>query len=746
MSLRACAAVAAVISLIVAAQVDAAGEKAAESTPAGAKTRQKIGLVLGGGGALGLAHIGVLQALEEQRIPIDCIGGTSMGSIIAGLYASGLAPDEIADVMISLDWWDVMKDQTPYRDLDFRRKEDSSRYLMDLELGLRGFRVLFPHGLASGQKFNNLMQSLTVNAAGVSSFDKLNIPFRAIATDLRSGEAVVLDRGNLATAMRASMAVPGVFTPVALDGKLLVDGGLANNIPVDVVKAMGADVIIAVDVGASEAKAGQRSEFNSLGDIISRTYAIMQRPKDDARRKAADLLIEPDLGALAASDFHRASELIPCGRRSVEVLTNELGRLSVAAKEYAAWRDTQRAKRAVEMTIRSVEITGNRKVSTAMIMKRVETKPGDKVDFGPLHNDVARVHGMGDFLTVTHRLVPTGRPGEYDLKIDTVEKYWGQNYVHCGMRLESDLNGATSYSVLLNMRQANMNSLGGESRVDLEFGRSQRAFLELYQPLQDRGFLFVAPAVEMGTELVDFYRDGDRVAEYRKDKYDARVDVGVQYKEYGEFRVGVLSGTMKARPEIGDSDLPTVEPRLGAITAQLVVDRMDARVFARHGSYLRLNGYFSNDALGADDEYSKLEGVARWVWSTGNHTVGVGLMSGYSFGDDVPVYDQFAIGGMTTIPGFAPGELRGSFYDVASMNYRYRIGQLSPSMGKGTYILAGVSAGNVWQSSGEIEVGDVIFGGSVGIAMDTLMGPIIIGAGEAEGGGKQLYMTVGTLF
>ena len=716
---------------------------APEHSPSG---RPKIGLVLGGGGALGLAHVGVLRALEEMRIPVDCIAGTSMGAIVAGLYASGMSPDEIEEALTTLDWWDIMKDQTPYRDLDFRRKEESGRYLMDLELGLQGLRILFPHGLAAGQKFNNFMQTLTLNAAGIADFDHLNIPYRAVATDLRNGRPVVLSRGNLGTAMRASMAVPGVFTPVEMDGDVLVDGGLVNNLPVDQAEAMGADAVIAVDVGATTARAQQQGDFHSLGEILGRTYTIMQRTKDEGRRQAADILIEPELVGFSPGDFHRAAELIPRGTEAAEAQSSALARLSVSVEDYEAWRRAHRAHPKPDMTIRSVEIVGNRRVPKALILKRVETQAGDALNFNRIQKDVARIHGMGDFSTVTKHLIPTGQPGEYDLKIDTQEKYWGPGYIHFGLRLESDFDGASSWGMLFNLRRAGLNDLGGEARVDIEAGRQQKAFLELYQPLQSRGFLFVAPSIELSKERTDIYQDDERVAEYARAVTAGRFDLGTQYKEYGEFRAGILYGELDSQPEVGAVDLPGGDPALGAWTMRLTVDRRDARVFFRKGVYLGLNGYFSTPDLGADDRYRKLEGRAMWAQSRGAHTGVLGIRAGHALGSDVPFYDQFSIGGMNSLPGLAYGALRGPHYGIVSVNYYYRAGYLTPSLGRGIYLLAGVNAGNVWMERGDIDPTDVVVGGMGGVALDTVLGPIAVVYGRAEKGNQQLYFTVGTLF
>ena len=273
--------------------------------------RPKVGLVLGGGGALGMSHVGVLRVLEEQRVPIDYICGTSMGAIIGGLYASVMSPDEIQAFLEGLNWNEVMSDNTPRRELAFRRKFENQRYLIEMGVGRKGLKM--GAGMAAGHKFNNLLQLEVQRAATITNFNQLSIPYRAVATDLQSGTAYVIDHGNLARAMRASMAVPGAFTPVEIDGRLLVDGGIVNNLAVDVAKSMGADIIIAVDVGSASDDVDPE-ELKGIAGILGRTYAIMQRPGQVEQFKQADIGLQPELADFKASQFARRSALLSTGR------------------------------------------------------------------------------------------------------------------------------------------------------------------------------------------------------------------------------------------------------------------------------------------------------------------------------------------------------------------------------------------------------------------------------------------------
>jgi len=706
--------------------------------------RPKIGLVLGGGGALGFAHIGVIEALEEMRVPIDCIAGTSMGALIGALYASGMSPDEIRRFLLGIDWWDVMKDRTPRRELFFRRKQDDQRYLFNLEFGLQGMRLKMPSGVAAGQKFNNLMQSATLRAVGVTDFDKLPIPYRAVATDLKTAEKVVLSIGNLATVMRASMAVPGAFTPVELDGRQLVDGGLVDNIPVGVAREMGADIVIAVDVGASEEK-DSREKLGSLSGILGRTYQLMRRPHQVEALKDANVVITPDLTGFGPGQFHRVAEIIPTGRSAAESVAEALAPYRVDEAGYRAFLERQRVKHPTAIPVSDVTVTGNQRVDGRVIRGRIRCRGGEVLDMGQVNRDLMWVYGIGDFEHVLFRVNPLA-DGTYELQYRVKEKPWGPTYMRFGLRLQSDLEEDADWSVLLNITSMNLNILGAEWRTDLEFGSSSRVFCEFYQPLDFTSVFFVAPNVEYKSELQDLYDEGHRVAEYDVSTVKGRLDFGVQLRRYAELRVGPFWGYGEAEVDTGASGLPGVDEEIAGGVLTLTVDQQDRTIFAHDGYYFTMEAITAREFGGSDREFDRLLAQYRQFMSWGDHTMLVGLQGGTSFGGDLPGYAEFLLGGPHRFAGLAEDQLRGQYMASGSLGYRYRISRLPPSLGRGVYAMLRGDLGNVWQESSDVDFNDTLWGLGGGLGADTALGPAYVGYGYADGGSDRFYFSLGTAF
>ena len=723
---------------------DPAGAGGDPVGPAGEATRPKIGLVLGGGGAKGFAHIGVLRVLEEMQIPIDYVAGTSMGAIIGALYSCGMSPDEIESFLESLNWWDVLSDKTPRRELDFRMKQDDQRYLFDLELGLKGLRIRMPTGFASGQKFNNLMQSVTLRAAGAADFDQLPIPFRAVATDLRTGEKVVLDHGNLATAMRASMAVPGAFTPVEIDGRRLVDGGLADNIPVSVARAMGADIILAVDVGASAVEDSQE-KLDSLSGIMGQTYNLMRRPGQVEALKDADVVIEPDLGGFSASAFQLVSGIVPTGEQATRGLAAQLEAYRVDDADYQAYLQRQRRPAPSALPVSSVQVTGNQRVDVRRIRGRIHSQAGEPLDLDAVSLDLMRIYGIGDFERVMFRVNPAGEQAN-ELEYAVKEKPWGPTYLRFGLRLQSNFANDADWQMLLNLTRMNLNRLGGESRTDLEFGSESRVFSEFYQPLDFRGLWFVAPSVEYTSELQDLYDGDNRVADYEVDVFTGQLDLGIQFRHYAELRAGPFWSDGSATVKTGDSELPDVDETVAGVKISLIADRQDRTLFAREGYYLSLESMLARKGLGSDRAFDKISLEYRQYASFGDHTLTFQSRLGTSLDSDLPVYAEYLLGGPHGFAGLDEGQLRGAEAGVISPGYRYRISRLPPSLGQGLYTMFRFDVGNVWDDTGDISANDLLLGGAVGLGADTLLGPAYLGYGLAEGSRSRFYLSLGTAF
>lgn len=718
---------------------ETAGETPAADTEAG---RPKVGLVLGGGGALGFAHIGVLQVLEEQRIAIDYIGGTSMGAIIAGLYASGMAPTEIQQFLESLDWWEVMNDETPRQELFFRRKQDDQRFLA--EFGLKGGRLRTGAGMAAGQKFNNLMQMMTLRSSNVTNFDALPIPYRAVATDIRAGKPKVLDSGNLATAMRASMAVPGAFTPVEIDGTLLVDGGVVDNIPVETVRAMGADVIIAVDVCASGADVSAR-DLSSISGILGQMYSVVQRPQQEQMLKLADVVIQPDMRGYSAGQFHAISEILPRGELAARGVTNQLAAYAVSKNAFDRFLKSQRRAAPTSIPIGAVVVRGSDRVDVRTIEGRIASRPGADFDANAVLRDLKWVYGIGEFEQVLFRVEPDGN-GTNTLAYIVTEKSWGPTYFRYGLNLRSDFANDADWRMLFNITRMSMNQRGAEWRNEVEIGSSQMLLSEFFQPLHYDGVFFVAPRLVYNSELQDVYDGHDHIAQYDTRWQAATLFGGVQFRRYAELRFGPYWGHGKATVDTGSSDLPTFDDALAGWSGAVTVDRQDRTLFARKGYYLATTLDLARENMGSDRHFDKVTAHARQYWSVGDHTLAAAAHAGSALGDELPEYAQFRLGGPLMFSGLADSQFRGSYLGIASLGYRYRLHMLPPTLGRGVYATARTDVGNVWETERDVDASDVRVGGSLGFGLDTIMGPIYAGYGRAEGGFGRFYMSLGTAF
>ncbi len=708
-----------------------------------AEARPTVGLALGGGGAKGFAHVGVLRALEEMRVPIDYVSGTSMGAIIGGLYAAGMSPDDIEDMLVSADWWDLLEDGTPRRDLEYRRKIDYGRYFMNLEWGWNDWTLSTPSAFSSGQKLNNLLQAKTVHVAGNKHFDELKIPFRAVATDIKTGQPVVLEKGSLGQAMRASMAVPGAFSPVVIDGHRLVDGGVVMNLPTEVTRGMGADIVIAVNVtDAASAMATQR--LDSAVALLVQSYLIMTQDHEKRAMAAADIALVPDTSAVSAAAFHEGYRLFDEGAKVVEAEAERMGAYSIPEEEYKLWRDRQRARGPLIGQLSAVTVAENQRVDERSIRHRIRSRPGDAFDMPEMNRDLRRIYGMGDFERVIFTL--SGEAAGPELTYHTGEKPWGPGYLRPGARLETDFENHTSWALLLNYTRTRVNRLGAEWRNDLVIGEESRLHTELYQPLDYGSRFFVAGQALYQRDLQDLYEGDDPIVELVVTRVWGSLDAGIQFGRYGAMRIGFGGGDIRVREDIGTTDLPDDEDVVVGVPAQIVIDRLDDPWFPRHGLLLRANGMVVRESLGSDRDYEWVGGDYLQAFSVGKHTVTLGAAGGSSLGSDLPFYAQFTLGGVDSFSGLSVDQLRGSYMASGRLGYRYEILRLPPGMGQGVYLTSWGDAGNVWAERDDVSADDLIYGGSIGLGVNAITGPIMLAYGRTDEGSDRVYFSMGARF
>ncbi len=731
------------IGVCAALMLSSASSVASEAVESNAD-RPRVGLVLGGGGALDMAHVGVLKVLEELRIPVDYISGTSMGAIVGGLYAAGMSPEEIETLFVTADWWDFLDDKTSREFRSVRRKHYDARYLLDAEIGYRWpLRFLFPSGLASGQKLGLAMRRETAAVAGIEHFDELPIPFRAVATDLHTGEAVWLDRGRLDLAMRASMAVPGVFSPVEWEGRTLVDGGVVNNVPVDAARAMGADLVIAVDV--VKAKLDRiEMRLSSFAGIVAQTYALMQRPALQAQLAQADVVLFPELYDQSVGDFHLAAEIMAVGEASARQHQEALALFSVAPEEYAEYLLAQRRVAPDHPLIVAVRVEGRQRVDERVIRARIRAQPGETLDFDVIEQDVARIHGLDDFERVSYELEETERG--YELVYAVREKAWGPGYLHFGLRLESNLDDESLWQVLLNYTRTRINALGAELAFDVEVGSDQRGQVEFYQPLTPSARFFIAPRIYAESMQMPMYEGNRKLATYNTAVVYGEGTVGLTVGESAELRAGGLSGYGDASLATGPSDMPEYHGTVGGWVARIVVDRLDDPVLPRSGVYVRGVTYLSRRALGATDRYNKHAVEYHQYISVGRHTVHWKLLAATAGDENIPVYDRFTLGGLDTLAGLSRDQLSGNHAALGQIGYRYRLTRLPPAIGDGVYLNCRYDAGNVWDERSNMALDDLRYSFATGLIAETAIGPCGIGFAVADRGRHQVFVSVGTIF
>jgi NTE family protein len=717
-----------------------------DDTPNG--DRPTIGLVLAGGGARGAAHIGVIEVLEELQVPVDYIVGTSMGSIIGGLYASGMSPEQMKIEIAAVDWIDVFNDAPPRKDLSFRRKQDDNAALFEFEVGVGRGGFKMPAGFIAGSKLNFLLRKLTLPAATIQDFDDLPIPFRAVAGDLSTGEAVVIGRGDLAVAMRASMAIPGVFTPVEWEDHLLVDGGIVRNLPVDIMQEIGPDIIIAVDVGTQPKELAEGEEKTAFG-VAKQTVSLMsKRPNQEQRDLLTerDFLMIPDLSMVTTADFLKLDQAVAQGVAVTEPFRERLAEHSVPDTEwerYIARHRTSIQEAAAGIAIDEVEVLGLQRLNPRIVERRIRTQPGGTLDLAALRDDLERINEIGEFEQVGFRIVPEGDGNR--LQIGAREKSWGPNFLRMGLRLESNLEGKGDFSVLLNLRKATINGRGGELQSIIEIGDRDAISAELFQPLRYSGFLFVAPRIFYERDEDEFFLPNDELAVLDIEQVGAQFDVGVQFRNWGEIRLGVRAGQVDVE-ELSGTLLRRGNVDVVGWVAQGALDRLDNKFFPRYGSSALIRAEFPREDLDSDDQFDKIELRVSQAWSVKNNTVLGTVRLGTDDDSDLPSYADFRLGGFFNLSGFQRDRLAGDVLTYGALAYYRRIRELPALFGGGVYVGAGLEAGNVWEDDDDVEFSDMLTSGVVFVGAETILGPLYVGYGRAEGSNEAWYLVLGNVF
>lgn len=739
-----------------AAPADAGGSvvpNPAPVTPEPRAGRPRIGLALAGGGAKGGAHVGVLKVLEELHVPVDCIVGTSMGALVAGGYAAGIPAPELEDFLRGVDWPKVVGGVDRWKDQPIDQKRAGVTYSNDLDMGLKGGQVVLPGGLVNTNAIDDLIRSYVARARGVSDFDKLPIPYRAVATDMVAGQMVVLGSGDLATAMRASMAIPGVFEPVRLGNYILNDGGMVRNLPIDVARDLCADVVIALNLVKTPTSPDQ---LVTATQLAGRAMDVMLEANVELQLQTlrpGDVRVDIPVGDIGTADFQRVPETFAMGEKAARAVASSLARYSVPPAEYAAWRQRVTTSQSIETRVASVGMEGLEHVSPAYLKSVTNIRAGDVVDNKRLSSEADNIASVQDIDTVSYRL--DGDPANPSLTWLPREKSWGPNYLKFDLGLYAATDGDAGFVLYARQDMRWLNSLGLQWRNELQLGYDNVLSTSLYQPLNVAQSLFVEPKAFVTRAWQYFYFDNERLAEYQFDNVGGSLDFGANFGRRTQIRGGYFYAKRDVTVATGPTVLPDVHADDAGISASLVYDSRD-RAFAPTRGLVGAVEYFdSSESLGADRAWRRIEGGARLALPVRGDVIWLAAAGGSNLGSSLPVDRFFALGGPGSFPGLQLDQDRAPEYWTLSGSYLWKLKDIQTLRGQAMYLGAQVETGQIanWLNNAEFTpegpilpnepVLQSIYGGALYLTGRTMVGPLTIGLGGTSQNTWSLWLAVG---
>ena len=709
--------------------------------------RPRIGLVLSGGGARGAAHIGVLQVLDELHVPIDAIAGTSMGALVGGLYASGLSAQDITQVAGSLNWQDAFHDRPPRTELTFRRKQEDDSYLVDFPVGVRNWSFQLPKGLIKGQSLEMLLRRLTLPVATISSFDALPTPFRAVATDLATGDPVVMQGGDLASAMRASLSAPGVFVPTQREGRVLVDGGIADNVPIDVARKMNVDILIVVDVGAP---LYARERLGSATTISNQMLSILIR-RDSTRQLAtltrSDILISPDMGGLSSFDFAVVPKAMTAGSRAAQEMLAQLRALALSPDEYARYVADRDAVRRGLPHIDYVKIDPASKPYVNALTELFGPFAGQPLDPKALERTIDDYYGRGQLETLDYQVL--NDDDKHGLLISAQQNSWGSDWVRFGLGLQDDFQGNATYNIGARLVLGDITQTGGEWVWDLQTGTSPHIYTELYLPFEQTSAYFVDPHTEFDDVNVPLVDSGqNHLKEYRVHTFHSGVDFGRELENLGELRFGAYHEQGGTSVLIGEPQRNTAFNANGYF-AKFSVDLLDDVRFPHNGQLASVEWNSEKYEVGSDKPFDRLSVNYLTAGTFGRETAMFWVSGGATFNQTDPrdVRTQYPLGGLFNLSGIAANSLAGPQFAIARVLLYRKIGK----GGNGpfdfpTYVGVSLEAGNVYDKLGDISWASTRKDASIFLGIDTLLGPVYLATGYEEHGREAFYLFLGRTF
>lgn len=707
--------------------------------------RPTIGLVLGGGAAKGLSHVGVIQVLEENQIPVDVIAGTSIGAVIGSLYASGYSSNEINTIARELDWSEIFNDDPNRANSLFRRKSNEEGFLTDLKLAFDNGKLVLPAGLIEGQTLYLELSRLLTRSFAVEDFSDLARPFRAVATDLSTGRPVVMQDGNLVSAVFASMAIPGFIPPVERENKYLIDGAFSNNLPIDQVLDMGADIVIVVDLGTDPRPA---EDLSNVLDVIRQLQILLTIGNSDAQRanvRSQDILIDPALSEIAVTDFGKTEMTVSLGIEAAERMLPQLNRLRLSKSEWEIYkRKTDKFKPAAPRIDRIV-ISQDTRLSDKILRAGLSIAPGDTLDVDALNQDISKLYDDGVFDRIKYEVITEGR--ENILMVSASAKESSDGFLSVGLELDSNLKNESSFQLGVAYTKPEVNALGGEIRAEVIIGDRTDLQAEFYQPFGSKQNLLLQPGVFFSRDQDDFFDINERRrGQINTRLYGSSLEGGILFGRWGELRGGVVRqfGKIEFTEDALQAQSFSVDD--AGLFARFSVDTLNDLAFPKSGTALMAEYSIHDTFLGGKAKYETFDIKGLKPLNYDRHTVLLGGRLAGVTGEDSGVLGRSNLGGFLSLSGFGQDELIGRYSASALGSYYYRLNQKSPLFDAPLFVGTSIEAGNVYPSFNRIGLDDVIYAGSIFAGADTPIGPIFLGLGYNDEGRQSLYFSIGSFF
>jgi NTE family protein len=703
-------------------------------------TRPRIGIALEGGGALGFAHIGVLRWFEEHHIPIDYIAGTSMGGLVGGLYATGKSPRQLEDFVREQDWAAIVAGETPYEDLSFRRKEDQRAFQNSIILGLRHRKLSVGSGLNTGHDVSMLIDRETLAYSNLESFDQLPIPFRCVATDLVSAKEKVFSSGSLQTALRATMSIPALFSPVREDDHVYVDGGLLGNLPTDVVRKMGAQIVIAVHL---EVAPVDPKKIQSVFDVLGRSIDVVIRDNEIRGMAGADLIVNANLRAYSSVDYAKAEAIMGIGGQAAE---EKKLVLEPYALDEASWQQYLQERKARERHAvpvpQFVKVEGTNPQAARHLEKFLHPLAGQPVDNTRLNNLLTRLTGTGKFDSADYALA--NRDGQDGLIITLHEKNYAPPILQFAFGVDGSENDDVTYTLLTRLTFMDVAGYRSEWRTDFQFGNTYGAATELYRPFAAMSKWFVAPHADASSTAFKVFLKNDPQADYRLYRTHIGADMGYGFSRFTEVRAGYEVGYLDAHLRLGKPQFASIAGRVGDTKLHFLTTHTDDPIAPRDGYSFETTFQWFDTNPGATGPFPVLQG--QWMYFqpiTKPSSIFVEAQGGTTFGSRRIGVPQFFLGGPARLSAYGTNELFGNQFYYFRAGYLHDLLTLPPFVGKKVYVIGAYEFGKMYDVPTASKFPNDV---AAGILAETAIGPLLIGASAGDTGHRKWFFQLGHVF